>query len=725
MASRIPLRNEDITILVADDDDSIRFLACETLADSGFQLLEARNGAEALSMFHLHQPNMVLLDLVMPEIDGFTVCRKIRAHSSGKELVPIMIMTGLDDEESINKAYEMGATDFITKPLNHFLLTQRTRYMLRTHRILQTVEEREVRLENAERIAKMGSWEWDTRDQKLKVSREYNRILGYTEDFPTTVRDVAKLLSNDDRKRVRNNFDASVQRRIPKMVTEHTIVTPAGHCKRLRQESEFVFRADKGYHVSGTLQDITDETALKEQILKLAYYDALTLLPNRTFFKAHLEYALKEVRMRGTSLAIILLDLDLFTRVNNSLGTEAGDNILMQVSHRLHDALSSPKSTSLITAAIDPSVTPEPAHDVLARVEGDQFVVLKYNFGTLDDLVVLLQKIMKRMTQPFHYKGMDVVVTASVGVALSPVNGNQSEHLMRNVDAAMRFAKLQGRNDFRFYTSEIDNRSKERMALENDLRTAINHGQFELHYQPKVHLRQREVRSVEALIRWRHPQRGMISPALFIPMTEELGLINELGTWLLNEACRQTKAWNAEGIAPLRTAINISAVQLRSSNFVEKVRIALDKHRLLPGQLEIEITEGVLMEDSNAMIKTIEGLRSLGVKVALDDFGTGFSSLSYLTRFPFTTLKIDRCFIKDCVRQGQAAAIVHTIIQLCKNLNLEVVAEGVEVEEELKFLYEHRCDMIQGFLFSTALDATALINYVRRKPWLDQLDFLN
>lgn len=725
MASRIPLRNEDITILVADDDDAIRFLACDTLADAGFQVIEARNGSEALALFHQHQPNMVLLDLIMPEIDGFKVCRRIRSLSGGHELVPIMIMTGLNDEDSINQAFEMGATDFVTKPLNHLILAQRTRYMLRTHRILQTVEQRELRLETAERIAKLGSWEWDTRDQQLNVSREYNRILGYPEDYATTVSDVARLFPDTERKRMRANFEAAVERRIPNMVNEHTLVTLAGTRKRLRQETEFVYRPDNSYMVSGTLQDITEETAVKEQILKLAYYDSLTLLPNRTFFRAHLEYALKEARMRGNALAVILLDLDLFTRVNNSMGTDAGDNILMQVSHRLHDALASPKATDLIHAAIDPHAAPESAHDVLARLEGDQFVIMRYHFGKLDELVVLLQKIMKRMAAPFHYKGMDVVVTASVGVAFYPVNGNNTEALMRNADAAMRYAKLQGRNQFLFYTGEVDTRSKERMALENDLRLAINHGQFELHYQPKVHLRQREVRSVEALIRWRHPEQGLISPSLFIPMAEELGLINELGTWLLNEACRQTKAWNAEGIPPLRTAINISAVQLRSANFVEKVRVALEKHRLLPGQLEIEITEGVLMEDTTSMIKTIEGLRSLGVKVALDDFGTGFSSLSYLTRFPFTTLKIDRCFIKDCVRHGQAAAIVHTIIQLCKNLNLEVVAEGVEIEEELKFLYEHRCDMIQGFLFSTALDATALLNYVRRKPWMDQLDFLN
>jgi EAL domain-containing protein (putative c-di-GMP-specific phosphodiesterase class I) len=233
------------------------------------------------------------------------------------------------------------------------------------------------------------------------------------------------------------------------------------------------------------------------------------------------------------------------------------------------------------------------------------------------------------------------------------------------------------------------------------------------------------VRSVEALIRWRHPDKGMISPGQFIPMAEELGMINDMGDWIIDEACRQTKRWNLAGIGAIRTAVNLSATQLKSGNLVEKIRIALERHGLIPAHLEIEITESVLLEDSQRTLRTLEGLRSLGVKVALDDFGTGFSSLSYLTRFPFTGLKIDRCFVTDCIRNSQSAAIVHTIIQLCKHLNLEVVAEGVEIEEELRFLRDHRCETIQGFLFSPALDSDAFMHFMRQKPWIDQLDDLD
>ena len=361
----------------------------------------------------------------------------------------------------------------------------------------------------------------------------------------------------------------------------------------------------------------------------------------------------------------------------------------------------------------------------LARLEGDQFVVVLNNFSRLDDVIAVIQRLLKRLSTPMQYNTQSVVLTASVGVALYPVNGQDSDTLVRNSDAAMHFAKSQGRNNFRFYSSEIDAKSKERLSIENDLRHAIHNGDLELHYQPKINLATSEVTSAEALVRWTHPERGMISPGQFIPMAEELGLINELGDWLIEEACQKTKHWNDIGIGPIRTAINLSAIQLKTPGLVDKVRSALDKAGLIASQLEVEITEGVLLEDSHRTLRTLEGLRSLGVKVALDDFGTGYSSLSYLTRFPFTTLKIDRCFITDSVKNAQSGAIVHTTIDLCRHLNLEVVAEGVELEEELRFLIKHHCDLIQGFYFSPALDPDSFANYLRQKPWLDQLSDLD
>ena len=717
----ININNNDFLVLIVDDDDAMRFVALDTLQDAGFNVVEAVNGEDALNKFNRYQPDLVLLDLIMPVVDGYEVCERIRSMQ-GSEHVPIMIMTGLDDAESINRAFDAGATDFITKPLNHLILEQRTRYILRTSTILKTLEQRESRLENAERIAKLGSWSWDTRDRKLFVSKEFKRVLDFADDSTPTLNEIYAKFSQEEKNRVLQIYDKAIKSQEKSLVIEHNFIDHSGTTKRLRHEAEFSFRGDSDYVIAGTVLDITEETYNKDKILQLAYYDTLTSLPNRTFFKIHLEHAIKRAKETASCLAVMVLDLDLFTRINNSLGHDAGDKLLVKASQRLLEAMDDPSSVQLTPAAIDPHAAEEGTGNVLARLEGDQFVILLNNFRKLDDVILLIQKVLKRLSSPITVKANNVVVTASAGISLYPVNGQNGETLLRNADAAMLFAKAQGRNSFRFYSSEIDARSKERLSVENDLRNAIRNGELELHFQPKINLHTREVRSVEALIRWRHPEKGMISPGQFIPMAEELGLINEVGEWLLHEACRKTKAWNQAGIPPVRTAINLSALQIRTSNLVEIVRSTLEHHSLIPAQLEVEITENILMDDTHRTLRTLEGLRSLGVRVALDDFGTGYSSLSYLTRFPFTSLKIDRCFITECVRNAQSASIVHSIIQLCKNLNLEVVAEGVEIEDELRFLMERRCDMIQGFFFSPAIDSDSFIKYMQQRPWIEQLE---
>ncbi len=718
------INHQDYSILVVDNDNAIRFSVSDTLRSSGFRVLEAKTGEHGLDLFYQVKPDMVLLDLTLSDLDGFRLCQLIRARDHGQH-IPIMIMTMRDDVESIVLAFEAGATDFITKPLHHVILEQRIRYMLRTSQAVRALREREQRLENAERIAQLGSWEWDSKTRQMFASREFNRILGFPPDHPTTVADVLQTMPMHEQKKLVQSFQQKNSRDQGALALEHSFQCRDGKRRIVRHEAEFINHDPRHYTIIGTIHDITDEVASKEQILQLAYYDALTGLPNRTFFKAHLEFAIREARKSGIPLAIIVLDLDLFARVNNSLGHDAGDELLKQVSERMLQVFDSGEGTRLVHGAIDPQSADTHMSDKLARLEGNQFVILMHQFSKLDNIILLIQKLFKRLSTPFTLRGSNVVLTASAGVALYPVNGQGSEMLLRNADAAMRFAKAQGRNNFRFYSSDIDTKSKERLSIENDLRHAIRHNELELHYQPKVHLKNRDVRSVEALLRWRHPVKGMISPTQFVPMAEELGLINDLGIWLINEACRQTRLWNEQGLPPIRTAINLSPIQIRAGTVTEAIRNALDNNGLIPSQLEVEITETVLLEDTQRVMRTLEGLRSLGVKVALDDFGTGYSSLSYLTRFPFTSLKIDRCFVTDCVRHAQSASIVHTIIQLCRNLNLEVVAEGVETEEELTFLYNHRCDLIQGFYFSPALDAEGLARFVRRRSWIDQLDDIN
>lgn len=711
------------SVLVIDANNATRFAASDSLKDAGFDTIEAKNAKQAFMYFNQLQPDIVVMDMDLPDMNGIELCAEIRKNPRNR-LIPIMMMTDKNDVESIIRAYDAGATDFIDKPLNHLVLEQRTRYLLRSNQVFRALEHKERMLEQAERIAQLGSWEWDSRNNQLSVSKEYNRILGFAEDHRPTVKEVLYSVPEIERKKLLKHFNQRDPQGQQSVTLQHRLTNDAGVIRILRHEAKIQQINDVDYTIYGTIHDITEEVAHKEQILQLAYYDSLTGIPNRTFFKTHLEKAIKTARRRGRGLAVLVLDLDLFKRINNSLGHEAGDELLKKVSNRLLQCFPDTSCTKLNMSAIDPQAPEETMTNKIARLEGDQFAVLINRFDALDEIILLAQRIFKQLTSSFTLHGNNVVLTASAGIALYPVNGQGAEMLLRNADAALHFAKSQGRNNFHFYSSDIDFKSKERLSIEGDLRHAIRHNELELHYQPKVHLKSQSVHTVEALVRWNHPIRGMVSPAQFVPMAEEIGLVHEMGAWLIREACHQAKTWNQKGIAPIRIAINLSPIQIRAGRLVSDIGAALKEFAIAPSQLEVEITETVLLEDSDRVMRTLEGISSLGVKVALDDFGTGYSSLSYLTRFPFNTLKIDRSFVTESVNQGHAAAIVHTIIQLCKNLNLEVVAEGVETEQELKFLMDHRCDLIQGFYFSPALDPRGFELFMQQKPWIDLLEDL-
>lgn len=717
--------NQKFTVLVVDGDRHSRITTSEILSQAGFNTVEARSGRLGYLYFHQLQPDMVLMNLMLPRTsDGLDLCRQIRKHAKGGS-VPILIMSSYVEADSISSAFDAGATDFITKPINHLLLIQRTQYLIRAYQTLRSLENRERVLEQAERIANLGSWEWSSKSNTLYVSKEFNRILGLAADAHPTIEDILNLVPETERIKLIKSFRRKDSKHQGTITINHKLHTEAGVMRILRHEAQFKLLNEVDYSIFGTIHDVTAEVLHKEQILQLAYYDSLTRLPNRTFFKAHLEFAIRAARKSGNLLAILVFDLDLFARINNSLGHEAGDELLKKITDRLQHTYPDKHCTKLNMSAIDPMAPHEHMSDKIARLEGDQFAVLIHNFTRLDAVIVATQAILRQVSTPFSLRENNIVLTASAGIALYPVNGQSAETLLRNADAAMHFAKSQGRNNFHFYSSEIDFKSKEQLSIESDLRQAIRHNDLELFFQPKVHLKTGTIRSVEALVRWNHPSRGEITPSDFVPMAEQIGLISELGNWLINKACQQARSWNDEGLPPIRVAINLSPIQFRSGTLTGNIKNALAKHKIAPSQLEVEITETVLLEDTSRVMKTLEGIRKLGVRVALDDFGTGYSSLSYLTRFPFNTLKIDRSFVSRCIKHSQSAAVIHTIIQLCKNLNLEVVAEGVENEEELRFLMDHRCDYIQGFYFSQALSATELSRYIKRQSWEQLLGQFN
>ncbi|MHB8478649.1 MAG: putative bifunctional diguanylate cyclase/phosphodiesterase [Steroidobacteraceae bacterium] len=450
-------------------------------------------------------------------------------------------------------------------------------------------------------------------------------------------------------------------------------------------------------HVLRLEEVITTRTrgleAANQQLRHLATHDALTGLPNRVLLDDRLQQAIAHADRDARSFALLVCDLDRFKLINDSLGHRAGDELLQEVARRL-------------TGVVRPS-------DTVARFGGDEFVVIATSIAEEDDAAALAARVMDVLQAPVRIAALDVHTSPSIGIAMYPDDGLTMQALLAHADAAMYSAKQQGRGNFRRYASGMDAGTEERVQLESDLHNAVALNQLQLHYQPKVDTQTGEVRSAEALVRWMHPVRGVISPAEFIPLAEECGLIGTIGSWVIREACRQTRAWQLDGVPTLRVSVNLSASQFRDSGLVDAIRGALDDAGLQARYLEVELTESAVMSDPEKSIAVLEHLSAMGVLVSVDDFGTGYSSMSYLRRFPIDKLKIDRVFIQEIVSRPEDASIVRAIVSLAHSLRLKVVAEGVETPAQLDFLKTAGCDEYQGYHFSRPLPAAEFERLMR------------
>lgn len=455
------------------------------------------------------------------------------------------------------------------------------------------------------------------------------------------------------------------------------------------------------------IRDITEKKAAERRLDRLANYDHLTGLPNRVLFLDRLAQATQRAQRSGRLVALMFLDLDRFKAVNDSLGHPVGDELLCQVSRRLISCLRRTDTVARESSA-DANVT-------VARLGGDEFTILVEDIARADAVTVVAQRIMEAFMAAFVLDGREYVVSASVGIALCPSDDNLPEDLMRDADVAMYRAKTLGRNNFQFFTADLNLNAQKRLWLETELRRAVDLEQFELYYQPKLELSGNAVSGAEALLRWRHPERGLVNPVDFISLLEETGLIVAVGRWVLTTACRQAAAWAAAGLPPLHMAVNLSPRQFKDDRLLTNIREALTQSGLAPDLLEVEITESLLMEDSAASAATLAAIKAMGVKIAMDDFGTGYSSLAYLRRFPLDTLKIDRAFVKDAGVDPEDTAIVHGILALAHSLKLSVVAEGVETEGQLALLREALCDQVQGYLISRPLSAEAFSAWIANR----------
>ncbi len=444
----------------------------------------------------------------------------------------------------------------------------------------------------------------------------------------------------------------------------------------------------------GMVVDITERKRAEDTIKHLAYHDALTDLPNRALFTDRLALALAQVRRERRTLAVMFLDLDRFKGVNDTVGHAEGDQLLKSVGEAL---------TGLLREA-----------DTLARVGGDEFTILLPGISQVEDAVEVAEKILEALRRPWVLTGHDFHVTTSIGIAIYPSDGEDAESLLRNADTAMYRAKDCGRDNYQLYTAAMNDRIAQRLALENDLQHALEREEFVVYYQPQVSIDTGQIVGSEALLRWQHPERGLVLPGEFIPVAEETGLIVPLGEWVLRTACAQNKTWQEEGRPPIRVAVNLSARQFQQRNLAGRVAQVLKETGLDPHYLQLEITESAAMQDAEFTIAMLQDLREMGVQISIDDFGTGYSSLGYLKRFPIDTVKIDRSFVRDLTVDTNDAAIASTVIVMARNLNLNVIAEGVETEEQLAFLKQQRCDEFQGYLFSRPVPAEAFAEILRQ-----------
>jgi diguanylate cyclase (GGDEF)-like protein/PAS domain S-box-containing protein len=485
-----------------------------------------------------------------------------------------------------------------------------------------------------------------------------------------------EVFSKDEADRIKARDDKLLQSDEP-VFDERHMEAPSGGLRCIFSRRLTIKDNDgDARYLLGVVEDVTERKRAEERIAHLAHYDALTNLPNRVLLREQLDQELLFVR-RGGQLAVLYLDLDNFKSVNDTLGHSTGDELLKAVTERLRGCL---RET-----------------DVFARLGGDEFAIVQTGLQKPTDAAVLAQKLRDEITRTsFELNGHQVVVDISVGIALSPNDGTDVDQLLKCADMALYGAKSDGRGTFRYFEPEMDARMKMRRSLEVDLRKALLNREFELHYQPLVKLEDGEISGCEALLRWRHPERGMISPAEFIPVAEETGLINAIGEWVLRQACAEAATWPDE----IKIAVNVSPIQFRNQSLTQMVFNALVATGLAPRRLELEITESVLMQSNEMTLRMLHQLRELGARISMDDFGTGYSSLSYLRSFPFNKIKIDRSFIKDLSDGKDAVAIVQAIITLANNLNMITTAEGVETEQQLKILRAIGCNEMQGYLLS-------------------------
>lgn len=799
-------------ILVIDDDAMTRLLIQKTLSPHGHQIIEAKDGITGVALAIEYAPDLVLLDIVMPEMDGFTCLEMLRERLPGCCVtVPVVMLTGVEDSDSIERIFALGAADFVHKPITWPLLAHRLQFVMNSYARNSELRINEERLRLSMHAARQGFYDIDIGTGRVIVNDEYAIMLGYDpRTFTETNTAWLERLHPDDRDSVEKTYRAYVAGELPEYRVEFRQACAEGSWKWLLSIGRIVERdsagrplrmlgtytdidllkqneerlkllanvfensgegilvcaaasntiievnqsftcitgylpdevigknprlltsgrhtaafyecmrqtlQETGYwqgevwsrrkngdffpawlgistvrdaynriaHYIAIFSDITERKAATAKIEYLAHHDALTRLPNRILLRDRFEQAVAHATRNNTLVALLFLDLDRFKQVNDTMGHDIGDRLLQEIATRLIKCLRE--------------------GDSICRQGGDEFIIMLTDLRSSDAVEQITQKILHKLNEFFDIDGIHITTSFSIGISIYSVDGTNFDALLNKADTAMYAAKKQGRNIFRFFSNDMNVTSIDRVNLENGLRQAFQKGELSLDYQPQYSIKDRQLIGVEALLRWTKSTGERVPPAKFIPVAEDIGLIVPIGDWVLREACRQNQLWHDAGLK-LTINVNVSAVQFRQGNMLESVRSALALSGLDPHYLELELTETTLMADIEAVVKVMVELKKLGVTFAVDDFGSGYSSLSCLKRFMVSKLKIDQSFVSDLSQGRQEDKdIIQAIVQLGKILKIEVLAEGVETEDQLDRLLQLGCENAQGFYLSHPLSA--------------------
>jgi diguanylate cyclase (GGDEF)-like protein/PAS domain S-box-containing protein len=640
----------------------------------------------------------VLVDLFLPDSQGIETFDQIfRAVPE----IPILILCVEKDEDVAKLAVQRGAQDYLLKSrLDSYLLPKTLDSMVEraanSEALFDEKERAQVTL-NSIGDAVMSTDVWGNITY-LNVVAESLTGWSCKEAAGRPLEEVFRIIDAATRETMQNPMKRAMRENNTVGLTPNCVLVRRDGVEAAIEDSAAPIHDRRG-HVTGAVivfRDVSTARALSLKMSYLAQHDGLTDLPNRMLFSDRLTEAIAMAQRYRRYLAVLYMDVDRFKHINDSLGHDIGDRLLQSIAVRLYACVRS--------------------SDTVSRQGGDEFVILLSEVRQTQDAGVIAQKILNALKTPHRIDQHDLHLTVSIGIASYPDDGTEAEALMKNADLAMYHAKANGRDNYQFFQSEMNVRAIERHSVENGIRQALARQEFVLYYQPKMNLLTNAIVGVEALIRWRHPQRGLVPPAQFIPVAEECGLIVPIGLWVIGEACRQTRAWQDAGLVPIRIAINISAVELRDKDFVANVRSILTATGLEPRYVEFELTETFLLQDSNSTSVVLQAIKDLGVGLALDDFGTGYSSLSYVNRYPIDTLKIDRSFVRDITTDASDASIVSAVISMGESLHMRVVAEGVETPEQLAFLKRQSCPEAQGYYFNQPVAAQAFSRLLGHVP---------